>query len=112
MREFETTSDAHRVIWAWRRYTEAALRDGPPLGAARYHELRYEHFVTDPSGEATRILDFLGISRPSSRTAFLEAADRASEGSMGSWRRTFSPAEQAQIDADSGDLLRSLGYDD
>jgi len=112
VREFETTSDAHRVIWAWRRYTEAALRDGRPLGPARYHELRYESFVTDPRGEATRILDFLGISRPTSRTAFLEAADRASEGSMGSWKRTFSAAEQAQIDVDSGDLLRSLGYAD
>jgi hypothetical protein len=110
VREFETTSDAHRMIWAWRRYTEAALRDGPPLGPTRYHELRYESLVTDPRTEATRILDFLDITRPASRTAFLAAADRASEGSMGSWERTFSPAEVAIIDADSGALLRSLGY--
>lgn len=112
VREFETTSDAHRMIWAWRRYTEAALRDGPPLGPARYHELRYEDLVTNPREEATRILDFLGISRPSSRTAFLEAADRAKEGSMGSWKRTFSPAEMADIEADSGELLRALRYAD
>jgi hypothetical protein len=112
VREFETTSDAHRMIWAWRRYTQAALRDGPPLGPARYHELRYETLVTDPRGEATRILDFLGITRASSRAAFLAAADRASEGSLGSWRRTFSEAEMAQIEADSGTLLRSLGYGD
>ena len=112
VREFETTSDAQRAIWAWRRYTGAALRDGPPLGPARYHELRYESLVTDPRMEATRILDFLGISRPSSRSAFLDAADRASEGSMGSWKRTFSPVEQELINADSGELLRSLGYGD
>lgn len=112
VREFETTSDAHRMIWAWRRYTEAALRDGPLLGDGRYHELRYESLATDPRGEATRILDFLGIGRPASRTAFLEAADRVSEGSVGSWKRTFSPAEMADIEADSGDLLRSLGYAD
>ena len=31
---------------------------------------------------------------------------------MGSWKRTFSAAELAQIEADSGDLLRSLGYGD
>jgi len=112
VREFETTSDAHRMIWSWRRYTEAALRDGPPLGPTRYHELRYESLVTEPRMEATRILDFLGITAESSRSAFLEACDRASEGSMGSWKRTFSPGEQAQIVADSGDLLRSLGYGD
>ena len=40
--EFLRTSDARRMAWAWRRYTEAGLRDGPPLGPARYHELRYE----------------------------------------------------------------------
>jgi hypothetical protein len=110
VREFETTSDAHRMIWAWRRYTEAALRDGPLLGPERYHELRYESLVTDPRTEATRILDFLGVRRARSRGAFLQAADRASEGSMGSWRRTFSPDEVAVIEADSGELLRSLGY--
>lgn len=110
--EFETTSDAHRMIWSWRRYTEAAIRDGRPLGPGRYHELRYEAFVTDPRTEGTRILDFLGITAPASRAEFLESCDRASEGSMGSWKRTFSAAEQAQIVADSGELLRSLGYDD
>jgi hypothetical protein len=112
VREFETTSDAHRMIWAWRRYTEAALRDGPPLGPARYHELRYEDLVTNPREEATRILDFLGISRPSSRKAFLLATDRAKEGSMGSWKRTFNAAEMAEIEADSGELLRTLRYAD
>lgn len=112
VREFETTSDAHRMIWSWRRYTEAAIRDGRPLGPARYHELRYESLVTDPRTEGTRILDFLGITDTASRDAFLAACDRASEGSMGSWKRTFSPAEQRQVVADSEELLRSLGYGD
>jgi hypothetical protein len=31
---------------------------------------------------------------------------------MGSWKRTFNAAEVAQIEADSGQLLRSLGYGD
>ena len=94
------------------RSTEAAIRDGRPLGPSRYHELRYEAFVTDPKAEATRILDFLGITAPASRAAFTEACERASEGSIGSWKRTFNAAEQAQIVADSGELLRSLGYGD
>ena len=50
--EFLRTSDAKRMAWAWRRYTEAGLRDGPPLGAERYHELRYEDLVRQPVDEA------------------------------------------------------------
>ena len=30
--EFLHTSDARRMAWAWRRYTEAGLTDGPALG--------------------------------------------------------------------------------
>jgi hypothetical protein len=108
--EFAATSDAHRMIWSWRRYVEAALRDGPPLGPERYMELRYETLVTEPRTSAERVLEFLGITRPKSRDAFIAAVERADAGSVGSWRRKFSPDEIAQIEADSGELLRSLGY--
>ena len=40
----------------------------------------------------------------------MEAVARASEGSIGSWKRTFSADEMAVIEADSGELLSSLGY--
>lgn len=110
--EFELTSDAHRMIWSWRRYTEAALRDGGALPADRYLELRYESLVADPKREGERVLDFLGIERPRSRGAFLEAVQRAEEGSSGSWRRTFDADDLAQIETDSGELLRRLGYTD
>lgn len=109
-REFEETSDAHRMIWAWRRYTEAALRDGPALGPERYLELRYETLVTNPREEGTKILDFLGVGRPPSRERFLAAIDRAEAGSVGGWRRVFDERQLAEIDADSGELLRQLGY--
>jgi hypothetical protein len=108
--EFESTSDAHRMIWSWRRYTDAALRDGRPLGPQRYLELRYEQLVKSPADEGQRILDFLNIGAPRSRGRFMEAVARASEGSVGSWKRTFDAAEMAVIEADSGELLRSLGY--
>lgn len=108
--EFESTSDVHRAIWAWRRYTEQALKDGPPMGPARYHELRYESLVAHPREEGERILDFLQISRPASRAALLDALQRVETGSVGSWKRTFGAADLAVIEADSGDLLRSLGY--
>jgi hypothetical protein len=110
--EFLRTSDARRMAWAWRRYTEAGLRDGPALGPERYHELRYEDLVRQPYAEAERILDFLGVERQSSRDAFVSAAMRADDSSVGTWRSTFYPSEMAEIEAEAGDLLRQLGYDD
>ncbi len=108
--EFENTTDAHRVIWAWRRYTEEALKDGPALGPERYLEVRYETLVTHPRDEGEKILDFLNIARPASRASFMAAMDRAEEGSIGGWKRSFDANQLAEIEADSGDLLRKLGY--
>ena len=110
--EFTSTSDARRMAWAWRRYTEAGLADGPALGEARYHELRYEALTRDPQREAERLLDFLDIEREASRATFSEAMGRAKEASVGRWRSTFYRSELADIDAEAGDLLRRLGYDD
>jgi hypothetical protein len=111
-REFETASDIHRMIWAWRRYVEAGLRDGPPLGPQRYLEIRYEDLVADPRRHGERMLDFMGIMRPASRSAFVVALERADPGSVGGWRRELSASDLAVIEADSGELLRRLGYTD
>jgi hypothetical protein len=110
--EFLRTSDARRMAWAWRRYTETGLQEGSKLGPERYHEVRYEELVRQPLDEAERILDFLGIERPESRDAMLTAALRADDSSVGTWRATFYPSEMAEIEAEAGDLLRRLGYDD
>ncbi len=110
--DFLSTSDARRMAWAWRRYTEVGLRDGPALGAERYHELRYEDLVRRPIDEAERMLDFLDIRRRTSRDAFVSATMRADNSSVGTWRNTFFPSEMAEIDAEAGDLLRRLGYVD
>jgi hypothetical protein len=108
--EFESTGDVHRMIWAWRRYTEAGIRDGRALPADRYLEIRYEELVRDPEPVGARILDFLGVHRPASRSAFLTALRRVTDTSMGNWRRVFTPDDMAVIETDSGELLRSLGY--
>jgi hypothetical protein len=110
--EFPRTSDARRMAWAWRRYTETVLRDGPPLGPRRYLELRYETFVQDPVPEAERILDFLGITDASSREAFIVACQRADESSVGTGRTAFYPSEQEELQAEAGEMLRRLGYTD
>jgi hypothetical protein len=109
--EFESTSDAHRMIWAWRRYVEAALRDGPPLGPEKYLQVRYETLVQQPRDSAVEVLDFLGIGRPASRNAFIAAVERADARSIGSWRTRFDAQQIAEVEADSGPLLRSLGYE-
>jgi hypothetical protein len=100
------------MAWAWRRYTEAGLRDGRALGPERYHELRYEDLVREPLDQAERILDFLGIGRKGSRDSFSSAAMRADDSSVGTWRSTFYPSEMGEIEAEAGDLLRQLGYVD
>jgi hypothetical protein len=110
--EFVRVSDARRMAWAWRRYTEAGLRDGPQLGPARYHELRYESLVREPAAEAERVLDFLGVRERESRALFTLACQRADGASLGSWRSAFYPSELADIQAEAGDLLRQLGYTD
>lgn len=110
--EFLRTSDARRMAWAWRRYTESGLRHGQELGPERYHELRYEEFVGEPSEHGQRILDFIGIGAEESRRLFLAACMRADESSVGTHRSTFYPSEMDEIDAEAGELLRSLGYVD
>ena len=108
--EFVETSDARRMAWAWRRYTQTGLDHAEVLGSERYLELRYESFVRDPDTEGERILDFLGITSETSRGTFLTATQRADTSSIGTWRNTFYPSEMAEIDAEAGDLLRQLGY--
>lgn len=109
--EFETTSDIHRMIWSWRRYTEAAMSDGLALDPERYLEVRYEDLIMDPAAEGGRMLDFMGIRRAASRSAFRDATDRAEPSGAGGWRDQLSAADLATIEADSGDLLHRLGYD-
>jgi hypothetical protein len=110
--EFTRTSDARRVAWAWRRYTESGLRDGRALAPERYHELRYEDLVRRPEAEAERVLGFLDIADQRSRSIFVNAMLRAEDSSVGRWRSTFYRSELDDIEAEAGDLLRQLGYDD
>jgi hypothetical protein len=110
--DFIETSDARRMAWAWRRYTESGLEHGAALGPERYHELRYEELVRQPLDEGEKMLDFMGIDKEASRQIFLNATLRADDSSVGTWPSTFYPSELAEIDAEAGDLLRQLGYDD
>lgn len=110
--EFAATSDVHRAVWAWRRYTEAGLRAGAELPAGRYVEVRYERLVADPEGETGRLLDALAITDPADREGVLGAAARASTSSVGRWREGLSTDDLAVVRAEAGPLLDALGYGD
>jgi hypothetical protein len=108
--EFETTSDIHRCIWAWRGFTEAALAGADGLPAEQYHELRYEDLVRKPQGESERVLDFLGVGSHDVRAAFTDAMSRAHAESVERWRSELSPDDTATVEREAGHLLRRLGY--
>ncbi len=108
--EFETTTDIHRCIWTWRRFTESALDQARCLPKKQYHELRYESLVTHPREEADRLLEYLEVRDSLSRRLFHEAADRAKPQSIGAGARELSSDALRQIDDEAGVLLRTLGY--
>ena len=86
---------------------------GPPPGRGALPRAALRgRSCANPLDEGERILDFLGISAQASRDSFLTAAQRADDSSVGTWRSTFYPSELAEIEAEAGDLLRRLGYDD
>ncbi|MEM8779614.1 MAG: sulfotransferase [Cyanobacteria bacterium P01_G01_bin.49] len=108
--EFESTSDIHRCIWSWHRFTESALESATKLPPNRYHELRYESLVSFPNKEAKLLLDFLSIDSPESCRLFHQAVSKANPNSVGQWQRELSDEQLKQIELESGTLLRQLNY--
>lgn len=97
--EFEAASDARRAAWAWRRYVTAARSDSDV-------ELRYEQVAADPVGAAGALAD--ALDAPAG--LFAPGLGRAHAGSIGRYRRELSATQLAEVEAEAGDLLRSLGY--
>ena len=110
VKKFETTSDIHRCIWAWRRFTESALASVAKLPGERYFELRYEDLVRNPADEANRLLNFLNIQNDTSSSLFHAAVAKANPSSVGNWQKELSAEQLKEIDAEAGELLRKLGY--
>ena len=108
--EFETTSDIHRCIWAWRRHTETILSQAANLPRSQYYELRYEALVTTPKKEAEGLLNYLEIINPDSRNLLHEAFARANSNSVAGWQKELSPEQLKQVETEAGSLLQRLGY--
>ncbi len=99
--EFETAGDARRAAWAWRRYVTAAR--GAQSTAI---ELRYEELVADPTSVARK----LGAHLDAPEDALAAALSCAHGTSVGRYRGDLSPEQLEDVLAESGDLLRELGY--
>ena len=99
--EFESTSDARRAAWAWRRYVTAARSARTPV-----LELRYEQLSADPAGVAARLAAYLGAPE----RALTTALGRAHGASVGRYRRDLDDEQLADVLDEAGDLLRELGY--
>lgn len=108
--EFESTSDIHRCIWSWHRFTESVLKSATKLPPNRYHELRYESLVSFPEKEAKLLLDFLAINNFKSCSLFYQAVSKANPNSVGQWQRELSDEQLKQIELEAGALLRKLSY--
>ncbi len=109
--EFENTNDIHRCIWLWRKYVAHALEGANILSLNQYHELRYENLVTNPDAECDRLLDFLAITNPESRSLLRQViSTKAQPSSIGGWKTQLAPDQQEQVYQEAGDWLEKLGY--
>ncbi len=108
--EFESTSDIHRCIWVWKRFTEAALQDLCALPESRAIEIRYESLVLEPKEEAKRLKDFLSIDQPSSFQLLLAALKKANPALSKQWKEQLCAQQLSTIEQEAGELLTSLNY--
>jgi hypothetical protein len=107
--QFPTVSDIRRSAWMWRRFTSAALHHLAALPPDRVLHLRYEAVVAAPSRTAERVATFLETD-PTGREALQTAFANARRSSVGRWARRLDAAALAEVEEESGDLLRELGY--
>lgn len=111
----------------WVPYIRRARAAGRRL-PGRYVEVRYEDLSRDASGQARRLLSFLGaddgpemVRRCTERSAFqaLSGGRRPGEedpsshlrkGVVGDWMSRFDDEALERFEAQGGELLRELGY--
>lgn len=100
--EFAKATDATRAAWAWRRHVEA----GRSVRDARVLELRYEDLAADASAAAVRLAEHFDLDAASLAPAIGLVHAR----SVGRWRRDLTPEQVADVERETGSLMRELGY--
>ncbi|HET7483473.1 MAG TPA: sulfotransferase, partial [Actinomycetota bacterium] len=109
----------------WSQRVMAGVRDGRPLGDARYTEVLYESFVADTEGHVRKLCDFLELDFD---PAMLDYADRARDfvfekaarynphvlekprTDVRSWKDEMPDRQVELFEAVAGDVLSEFGY--
>ena len=110
--EFEATSDMHRCIWVWKRFTETALASINQLPNQRYLEIRYESLVFEPEKSTEKLKNFLEIENKEAAQSFQQAISQANPSLSGQWKKQLSERQLSEIYQEANPLLSSLGYID
>lgn len=108
--EYATTSDLHRCIWIWRRFSEEIVRLRGALPAHVQHHLRYEDLVLNPETTIRGMLQFLRESDERSVESVLLASKAAHQKSVNRWMRELTENQLSLINHEAGPVLRTLGY--
>jgi len=108
--EFETTSDIHRCIWAWRSFNQQILEFKSKIPSDRGLTIKYENLVSHPIDTGNRLLDFLNIYRPESRAECQKRLMTSQTTSIVRWKTELSAEDLNRINKEAGELLRKLGY--
>lgn len=106
----------------WRTEVRAARSLGSKVGAARYHEVRYEELVADPVRVVDDICRFADIAFAPTMVEYAGAVDVSAKphqqrlrepprAGVRDWRAELRPEDAASFEAIAGDLLGELGYE-
>ena len=106
----------------WRKEVGDARLLGGRVGAARYHEVRYEELVADPEATVRAICAFAEIPFEPAMLEYVGAVDVSAKPhqqrlltppttGVRSWRDDMPRNDVAGFEAVAGDLLADLGYE-
>jgi hypothetical protein len=119
--------DAVSLALNWMARVRAGQKAGAALGPGRYHEVRYESLVAEPTETVEAVCGFLDLAYDPTMLAFAERdgavpakveanprharlAEPLSPGTR-SWRSHMERDDLAAFEAAAGDLLDELGYE-
>lgn len=114
------------TISTWAMSVDFGARWQRRLGPANWHELQYEHLVTDPATELRRLCAFLGedydeamaspgdvaaVAVPKRKAAWHGRTGRPMDAArVAAYRTDLEPAELALMERVAGDRLERFGY--
>jgi hypothetical protein len=118
-------STVAKAATLWKERVELGMKQGRPLGAARYMELRYERLLANPQREVESLCSFLDLEYDPAMLEYSEhtrseVLDRArlynpnvmkSIAKRRSWDEQMPRAQVEVFEAVAGDTLTDLGYE-